>query len=95
MSILESPVYKHNKVIKEETDRFIHEHIDFLTEYFLKTCFYPVTDYHYVPDWIQCNFRLRLGTESYCMNIFHPKSSKYLIYVPICDKSECCLDKIF
>lgn len=37
--ILESPLFKHNKPIKEKTELIIKQEDNFLTEQFIKTCF--------------------------------------------------------
>lgn len=113
MTILESPLFKHYKPIKEKTEKLTKE-LDFLTEYLIKTSFMPVTDHRRVtltspvndkpfkpeiPEWIKCTYRIRQPlkkgkTESFCLNPFHPFASHYGIWVPICFKEDCELDKI-
>lgn len=51
-----------------------------------------------MPEWIKCTYRIRRQLdknkiESFCLNPFHPFSSKYGIWLPICLKKECELDK--
>lgn len=39
MTILESPLFKHHKPIKEKAKKIIEQEVDFLTEQFIKSCF--------------------------------------------------------
>lgn len=39
MTILESPLFKHYKPIKEKAEKSIEQEVNFLTEQFIKACF--------------------------------------------------------
>lgn len=61
-----------------------------------------IQDMPYRPEidmWIKCQYRIRQsqgkgkGVESYCLNPFHPFLD-YGLWLPICLKKECELDKI-
>ena len=52
-----------------------------------------------MPEWITCEHRMRrheegLGVQSYCLHPFNPMHSKYGLWLPICAKNECELNKI-
>ena len=54
-------------------------------------------DYN-MPEWIKCEHRMRryeegLGVQSYCLHPFNPLSSKYGLWLVICNKKECNLKK--
>ena len=62
---------------------------------------YQIKNMPYKPEisqWIKCTYQLRRvsedGIEIYCLNPFHPFASQYGIWLPICLKKDCDLDKI-
>ena len=115
MTILESPLFKHHKPIKEKAEKNIKQEDYFLSEQLIKSCFTipvelekqytflgeQINDMPYRPEiseWIKCTYRLRRFSEdeieSYCLNPLHPFASQYGIWLPVCFKRDCDLDKI-
>lgn len=114
MSILESPLFKHTKPLKEKADSIATQDANFISEQLIRTAFtlpkhledqyvflgQQIQDMPYRPEidrWIKCKYRIRLkqekGVESYCLNPLHP-FVRYGIWLPVCLKKECELDKI-
>lgn len=109
-NLLENPVFKHKKILEKaaitDKDLFELKAKKFVLEIFrfkgqseiLKPKIEIKEDYN-MPEWIKCEHRMRrheegLGVQSYCLHPFNPMHSKYGLWLPICAKNECELNKI-
>lgn len=109
MTILESPVFKHKKILEKECEIDI-QLLDLQVMKSVLNCFneasevikpkFKLTEDYDMPEWIKCEHRRRkyeegLGVRSYCLHPFNPMSSKYGLYLVICNKRECNLEKYY
>ena len=108
-TILENPVFKHKKIIEKAatTDEDLLELSckKLILEIFggsseiVKPKIEIKEDYN-MPEWIKCKHRMRryeegLGVRSYCLNPFNPMQTKFGLYLVICNKRECNLEKYY
>ena len=109
MSILESPVFKHKKILEKESKVDI-QLLDLKLMNSVLKCFDESKEIvkpkielpgdHNFPEWINCEYRLRryekgLGVQSYCLHPFNPLSTNFGMYLVICNGRECKLEKYY
>ena len=109
MTILESPVFKHKKIIEKECE-IDHQLLDLQMMKSVLNCFneasevikpkFKLTEDYDMPEWIKCEHRIRryeegLGVQSYCLHPLNPLSSEYGMWLVICNKNECKLKKYY
>ena len=109
MSILEAPTFKHKKILEKECKidtqlydlkimKSVLNSFDESKEIIKPKIELP-EDYT-MPEWITCKHRMRryeegLGVQSYCLHPFNPLSTKVGLYLVVCNKRECTLQKYY
>ena len=108
-NLLENPVFKHKKILEKaaitdkdlfelKAKKFVLEIFRFKGQPEIITPKIEIKKDYNMPEWITCEHRMRryeegLGVQSYCLHPFNPMATEIVLYLVICNKRECNLEK--